>query len=740
MTTKDAAATGFTAVNGETRKSNGAQISWSHPVDRKRSETPQPDEKQSDTAAANSDATASAAQNSEELSNLKRKRADVAEEERPRRTAPADVSDREISPEPRASSIGNMSASVSHEDSMEREERGRISSPPRSWNKGSVPRQAQPETQALLAEQLASAMKSGSSNLSENQKGKARAESFSPDRNDDPGYGASDDQDENEHGDGDLCEGGAGDEDQQHSESSKKRKRQFSQRTKTGCLTCRRRKKKCDEAKPSCKNCDRGGFTCGGYGAKPTSSYKVPTSSGPRHALPLQSKPSHEHSTYPPMSAHPAHHHGGPPHLLPPPQQTIPHDAHGYSHSRPPPPSHDQYPPYPPDGRHHFREPWGEQPYWYHHGPPPPPGPAPPTEPRHHSRYSITSDHAHPHESAAMRAALGHPPEHWIPSRAQQQPPPSLPPLPTSLPPMDPWSATPPSFRPSVAQPFSSARSGYSGSHGSGSQRGRAAHLSQLPGAKMTEKEKMIIGKPFSPFFDPELRDDRKQCHRAVDSFNDARRPDSETHEEDIGRRFRAIVEPSWRKPSPSANGNRMWHEMETPPPGALKGTVGHSTQVEAPFRCDYGYNLHLGDKVFIGRGCVMEDACKITIGNKTIIGTDVKFMTQTASVRQSIRGDGAGAEFIAGAITVGEGCFIGNNVLILPYRKIGNNAVVGAGAVVTKDVDANTVVVGNPARVVRQIEEGSHDPKHRHEIQKQNERMKWEMIEDAKREHESER
>nr|POF16512.1 hypothetical protein CFP56_24030 [Quercus suber] len=158
MATKDPPAAGFTAVNGEARKPHAAQSSWSHAADRPPSETPRRDDQHPEKAAATSDAAAGAAQQTEEPSNHKRKRADVAEDDRPRKSAIADVSDREHSAELRGSSVPPKSASVSPDQSVERGDGGRISSPPRTWNKGSVPKQAQPETQALLAEQLASAM------------------------------------------------------------------------------------------------------------------------------------------------------------------------------------------------------------------------------------------------------------------------------------------------------------------------------------------------------------------------------------------------------------------------------------------------------------------------------------------------------------------------------------------------------------------------------------------------------
>lgn len=196
----------------------------------------------------------------------------------------------------------------------------------------------------------------------------------------------------------------------------------------------------------------------------------------------------------------------------------------------------------------------------------------------------------------------------------------------------------------------------------------------------------MLIGKPFTPIFDQELQDDHQHCLHAVHQYNNARRPDSDISEEAQGKHFLAIIDPSWRKRLAWPKHTPPWYSNHEPgSSGELRGSVGPHTRVEAPFQCDYGYNIHLGDRVLIGRGCVMEDSCKITIGSGTIIGSDVKFITQTASVQQRIRGDGVTAQLIGGAITVGKGCFIAANVIILPYRRIGNGAVVGAGSVVVK-------------------------------------------------------
>lgn len=153
-------------------------------------------------------------------------------------------------------------------------------------------------------------------------------------------------------------------------------------------------------------------------------------------------------------------------------------------------------------------------------------------------------------------------------------------------------------------------------------------------------------------------------------------------------------------------------------------GTCGSRTIVESPFTCEYGYNVNLGNDVVIQANCVMQDACTISIGDRTIVGPNVKFYCMTASVDSGLR-KGSQGMFLAGAIKVEEDCFIGADVIIMPFRTIGKGAVVGAGSVVTKDVAPFTIVAGNPAKPVRKrIEPGPNVDNHDHDIQEQNEKM----------------
>lgn len=111
-----------------------------------------------------------------------------------------------------------------------------------------------------------------------------------------------------------------------------------------------------------------------------------------------------------------------------------------------------------------------------------------------------------------------------------------------------------------------------------------------------------------------------------------------------------------------------------------------------------------LGSNVFVNQNSTWIDTCKITIGARTLIGPNCAFYTATHPLDPSIRNGTRGPE--AGKpITIAEDCWLGGNVIVLPGITIGKGSTVGAGSVVTKDVEPYTCVAGNPARVIRKIE-----------------------------------
>ncbi|KAJ4296223.1 hypothetical protein N0V90_006268 [Kalmusia sp. IMI 367209] len=125
---------------------------------------------------------------------------------------------------------------------------------------------------------------------------------------------------------------------------------------------------------------------------------------------------------------------------------------------------------------------------------------------------------------------------------------------------------------------------------------------------------------------------------------------------------------------------------------------------VEGPIRIDYGIHVSVGPDSFIGPNFTVLDTCKVTIGARVLIGPSVSIYTAThptdPAVRQGITGPELGKE-----IHIGDDCWIGGGVYILPGVVIGRGVTIGAASVVTKSVGPFTVVAGNPARVVKKLE-----------------------------------
>jgi maltose O-acetyltransferase len=119
-------------------------------------------------------------------------------------------------------------------------------------------------------------------------------------------------------------------------------------------------------------------------------------------------------------------------------------------------------------------------------------------------------------------------------------------------------------------------------------------------------------------------------------------------------------------------------------------------------FFCDYGDNIHLGERAFINGACVFLDCAAITIGDDFQCGPGVQLLTPEHPLDAAQRR--AGVEW-ARPITIGNDVWIGGGAIVLAGVTIGDRVVVGAGSVVTRDVPSDVVVVGNPARVVRRLE-----------------------------------
>ena len=127
-------------------------------------------------------------------------------------------------------------------------------------------------------------------------------------------------------------------------------------------------------------------------------------------------------------------------------------------------------------------------------------------------------------------------------------------------------------------------------------------------------------------------------------------------------------------------------------------GAVGESCDIRSPVYIDYGNNIYIGDGVFLNFGCVLLDVCTIHIGSRTQIGAAVQIVTADHPRDPTDRA--AGLE-MGKPINIGENVWIGSQAVILPGVTIGDDAIVGAGSIVTRDVPPGITVVGNPARSV---------------------------------------
>jgi maltose O-acetyltransferase len=134
---------------------------------------------------------------------------------------------------------------------------------------------------------------------------------------------------------------------------------------------------------------------------------------------------------------------------------------------------------------------------------------------------------------------------------------------------------------------------------------------------------------------------------------------------------------------------------------GELLGEFGSGSEIRPPLFCDYGAHIRIGARTFANFGLMALDVAPITIGDDVQIGPNVQLLTPTHPVDAQLR---RAKWESARPITIASNVWLGGGAVVLPGVQIGENSVVGAGAVVTRDVPANVVVVGNPARIVRAL------------------------------------
>jgi maltose O-acetyltransferase len=132
-----------------------------------------------------------------------------------------------------------------------------------------------------------------------------------------------------------------------------------------------------------------------------------------------------------------------------------------------------------------------------------------------------------------------------------------------------------------------------------------------------------------------------------------------------------------------------------------LLGEIGADTEIRPPLYCDYGSHIRIGARVFVNCGLVALDVAAVTIGDDVQIGPNVQLLTPTHPLDAELRRAKWEA---AEPIAIENNAWLGGGAIVLPGVTVGENSVVGAGAVVTKTVPPNVVVAGNPPRVIRSL------------------------------------
>lgn len=136
-------------------------------------------------------------------------------------------------------------------------------------------------------------------------------------------------------------------------------------------------------------------------------------------------------------------------------------------------------------------------------------------------------------------------------------------------------------------------------------------------------------------------------------------------------------------------------------------GKTGENVFVEAPFHCDYGKNIEVGEHFFANYNLTILDVGKVRIGAYAQIAPNVSIYTAGHPIHPDARN--SGYEYGLD-VTIGDSVWIGGNTVILPGVTIGNNVVIGAGSVVNRNLPDNVIAVGNPCRIVREISQADRD------------------------------
>jgi maltose O-acetyltransferase len=134
-----------------------------------------------------------------------------------------------------------------------------------------------------------------------------------------------------------------------------------------------------------------------------------------------------------------------------------------------------------------------------------------------------------------------------------------------------------------------------------------------------------------------------------------------------------------------------------------MLGSIGENLIIWPPFNCIYGENIHIGNNVFLNINCMIIDNNRVEFGDYAMVGPGVQVYTAAHPLDAKSRNQGWEE---TKPVTIGNSVWIGGSAILLPGVTIGERSVIGAGAVVTKDVPPSVVVAGNPARIIREIEQ----------------------------------
>lgn len=186
----------------------------------------------------------------------------------------------------------------------------------------------------------------------------------------------------------------------------------------------------------------------------------------------------------------------------------------------------------------------------------------------------------------------------------------------------------------------------------------------------MTEKEKMLKGLLYDANYDEELLKEREACKELCYDFNQLRPSQVEEQTALIKRLF---------------------------------GKTKEHFTITAPFWCDYGYNIEIGENFYTNHNCVILDGAKVVFGDNVFIAPNCGFYTAGHALDVEQRNQGLEYAY---PITVGDNVWIGGGVQVMPGVTIGSDTVIGAGSLVNKDIPTGVLAAGNPCRVIRKLTE----------------------------------